>query len=152
MFEVRWTKIFATNLFGQFVQSGASIRVTALRAIELHDSNEGWVCDDIEAARKSISATDLTITETDLTKQLTLEDATIQESLGDAFLAPQIEASDDELGQNQPAFTLVSDQGLNNAESPANASSIIKCPHCDVAGFTSKKKLNAHILSVHPNG
>ena len=56
MFEVRWNKPFATNFFGRFVQAGGLMNVPAQLAIKLHESKEGWVCDEILKARASLEA------------------------------------------------------------------------------------------------
>ena len=56
MFEVRWNRPFATNFFGQFVQSRGLIQVPASLAIQLHEENAGWVCARITEAKAFLVA------------------------------------------------------------------------------------------------
>lgn len=163
-FEVRWTKQFSINFFGQLIRPGGTIQTSANLAIQLHDEKEGWVCDAIDKARKSLlPPVDVTITDKDLNESVQVPAAEIVSAVAPVVsnvildLVPgatvpsegSAEASQrvvvpDVLTPLQPALGLAS-------ASPTSAAKQFPCDKC-TESFPSKKKLTGHKASVHSNG
>lgn len=172
-FEVRWTKQFSTNFFGQLVRPGGTIQTPANLAIQLHEENSGWVCPEIDKARQSLEPpVDVTITDEDLQEKVVVPgEDTVPEVVPEVVVAPEVtpdsppadvtpevvpDASQvqvdvvPDVETLQPALDLTSPATADPA-SPAAQSKEFKCDLCPES-FPSKKKLTAHKTQVHQNG
>ena len=148
-FEVKWTRPFATNFFGRFVREGGSVQVSASLAIQLHEAQEGWVCDEIQKVRQSLEPKkDVTITDGDLVETVKIPQTD----------ATEITAEVEEEGLVANAFVtevLPRQQEMlltGPAPQAQPTSGGLKCDECPDLTFTSKKKLAAHKTQVHQNG
>lgn len=152
-FDVRWTRQFSTNFFGQLVRPGGAIQVPANLAIQLHDENKGWLCPEIDKARQSLVPTvDVTITDEDLKEkvQVPISEGVTGPAKATTGTAPDVVPDPPTL---QPSLALTGvEMGSTDVDAKKGSTNDLKCDLCPELTFTSKKKLTAHMTQVHKDG